>query len=174
MAACGGPRLRVVWWCGECSFVVDLTLRGRTRRARDHPPPSEPTHPPALRRVCACGGCVVRVCTGVLVRCSCGAVQCGAVRSLRFGLVRCGAVRCGAVRCGVVWSGRRARVVVCVVVRCAAVWCAVRCGAVWCGVVGVRSAACTVLFSLSVWFFEPGRVEQARGAVRARRAGARQ
>ena len=169
MAACGGPRLRVVWWCGECSFVVDLTLRGRTRRARDHPPPSEPTHPPALRRVCACGGCVVRVCTGVLVRCSCGAVQCGAVRSLRFGCsaVRCGAVRCGAVRCGVVGPAGACRRMrggaVCGGLVCGAV----RCGVVWCGGCGRRRVPFCFLFpcgSLSPVASSKRAVRCARGA----------
>ena len=114
-------------WCGGCSLFL------ASRRARDHPPPSPPTHPPCIVRVhaaaascvfaraCSCGACAVR----------CSAVRCG--RCGLAGAVRCGAVRCGAVRCGVVGPAGACRRMrggaVCGDLVCGAV----RCGVVWCG-----------------------------------------
>ena len=150
-------------WCGGCSLFL------ASRRARDHPPPSPPTHPPCIVRVhAAAASCVFAR------ACSCGAcaVRCSAVRCGRCGLA--GAVRCGAVRCGAVWCGRAGGRVSSYAWWCGVRRSGVRCGAVRCGVVwwvcGRRRVPFCFLFPCGS---EPGRVEQARGAVRARRAGAR-
>ena len=159
MAACGGPRPCVVWWVQ----FVDLA----SRRARDHPPPSPPTHPPCIVRVhaaaascvfaraCSCGACAVR----------CGAVRCG--RCGLAGAVRCGAVRCGAVRCGAVWCGRAGGRVSSYAWWCGVRRSGVRCGAVRCGVVwwvcGRRRVPFCFLF---LWFLLMSRAAASSSRVK--------